>query len=65
MLTDKEKSDLLNQVVDLLNEADRLQQLALGDCDVCWDNHEAIQGIADDIVCDIVELDELAAQEKA
>ena len=56
MLTNKEKADLLNQVVDLLNEADRLQQLALGDCDVCWDNHMRIQDIADDIVVDLEEL---------
>jgi hypothetical protein len=58
MLTNKEKSALLNRAVDMLNEADRLQQLALGDCDVCWDNHEAIQSIADDMVCDIVEFDD-------
>jgi len=58
MLTNKEKSALLNRVVDLLNEADALQQEALGDCDVCWDNHVAIQSIADDIVSDIVEFDD-------
>jgi hypothetical protein len=57
MLTNAEKIALLNRVVDLLNEADELQQKALGDCDVCWDNHEAIQGIADDIVVDIEELE--------
>jgi len=58
MLTNAEKSALLNQVVDMLNEADRLQQLALGDSDVTWDNHMRIQDIADDIVCDITLLDE-------
>ena len=57
MLTSKDKAQLLRDAVEMLNEADRLQQLALGDCDVCWDNHEAIQGIADDIVLDIVELE--------
>lgn len=57
MLTNKDKAQLLRDAVEMLNEADRLQQLALGDCDVCWDNHEAIQGIADDIVLDIVEFE--------
>ena len=65
MLTAKQKSEMLNRVVDLLNEADALQQQALGDCDVCWDNHVAIQAIADDIVCDIVEFDEQAEKEQA
>lgn len=57
MLTNKDKAQLLRDAVEMLNEADRLQQLALGDSDVCWDNHEAIQGIADDLVLDIVELE--------
>jgi hypothetical protein len=57
MLTAKQKAEMLSRVVDLLNEADALQQQALGDCDVCWDNHEAIQGIADDIVLDMIELE--------
>jgi hypothetical protein len=57
MLTAKQKAEMLSRVVDLLNEADALQQEALGDCDVCWDNHEAIQGIADDIVLDMIELE--------
>jgi hypothetical protein len=57
MLTAKQKAEMLSRVVDLLNEADALQQQALGDCDVCWDNHVAIQGIADDIVLDMIELE--------
>lgn len=65
MLTDKQKAEMLSRVVDLLNEADALQQEALGDCDVCWENHMRIQAIADDVVCDIVEFDEQAAQEQA
>ena len=58
MLTAKQKSDLLNRAVDLLNKADALQQQALGDSDVTWDNHARIQDIADDIVSDIVLFDE-------
>jgi hypothetical protein len=57
MLTDKDKAQLLRDAVEMLNEADRLQQLALGDSDVCWDNHERIQDIADDIVLDVIEFE--------
>jgi hypothetical protein len=57
MLTNKQKSDLLNRAVDMLNEADALVQQALGDSDVTWDTHVAIQAIADDIVSDIIEFD--------
>ena len=53
-----QKAALLRRVVDLLNDADALQQEALGDSDVCWDNHVAIQNIADDIVVDIQELEQ-------
>jgi tRNA U54 and U55 pseudouridine synthase Pus10 len=57
MLTAKQKAEMLSRVVDLLNEADALQQQALGDCDVCWDNHERIQDIADDVVLDMIEFE--------
>ena len=61
MLTAKQKSDLLNQVVGLLEQADVLQQQALGDSDVCFDNHTRIQDLIDDLVADIVELDSVEA----
>ena len=61
MLTAKQKSDLLNQVVGLLEQADVLQQQALGDSDVCFDNHTRIQDLIDDVVADIVELDSVEA----
>ena len=56
MLTNKEKAALLSRAVDMLNEADALVQQALGDSDVTWDTHVAIQSIADDIVVDMEEL---------
>ena len=62
MLTAKQKSDLLNQVVSLLEQADVLQQQALGDSDVCFDNHTRIQDLIDDLVADIVELDSVEAE---
>ena len=62
MLTAKQKSDLLNQVVDLLEQADVLQQKALGDSDVCFDNHTRIQDLIDDVLADIVEFDSVEAE---
>jgi hypothetical protein len=57
MLTAKQKAEMLARVVDLLNEADALQQQALGDSDVTWDNHVRIQDIADDLVLDMIEFE--------
>jgi hypothetical protein len=57
MITAKQKAEMLSRVVDLLNEADALQQQALGDSDITWDNHERIQNIADDIVLDMIEFE--------
>jgi hypothetical protein len=54
MLTNKQK-ELLLKAIDLLNEADALVQEALGDTDVTWDTHEAIQEIADDLATDVAE----------
>ena len=65
MLSNAEKSALLNKAVDMLNEADALVQQALGDSDVTWETHIAIQSIADDIVSDITEFDDMSAKEQA
>ncbi len=59
MLTAKQKSDLLNQAIDLLEQVDALQQQALGACDVCEDNHNRIQDLIEDLVTDVVEFDSL------
>ena len=58
-----EKSKLLNEAVDLLEQADALVQRALGACDVCYETHTRIQDLVDDLVCDIVEFDSEAAQQ--
>ena len=57
MLTAKNKSKLLNDAVDLLEQVDMLQQKALGNSDVCEDNHNRIQELIDDLIADIVEFD--------
>ena len=60
MLTAKNKSKLLNDAVDLLEQVDMLQQKALGAGDVCEDNHNRIQDLIDDLIADIVEFDSQA-----
>ena len=62
MLTAKNKSKLLNDAVDLLEQVDMLQQKALGACDVCEDNHQRIQDLIDDLIADIVLFDSEASQ---
>jgi len=57
MLTAKNKSKLLNDAVDLLEQVDMLQQKALGASDVCYENSIRIQDLIDDLIADIVEFD--------
>ena len=59
-LTPAQKSQLLNRAVDMLEEVDVLVQKALGDTDVCYETHNRIQDLADDLVSDIVEFDSMA-----
>ena len=59
-LTPAQKSKLLNRAVDLLEEVDVLVQKALGDSDVCYETHNRIQDLIDDLVSDIVEFDSVA-----
>lgn len=56
-LTNAQKSKLLNEAVDLLERADALMQKALGATDVCYETHNRIQDIVDDLICDIAEFD--------
>jgi DNA-binding ferritin-like protein (Dps family) len=57
-MTDAQKAALLKQAMDLLEEADALQQKALGDSDVCEDTHNRIQAIVEDFMYDIMQLEE-------
>ena len=57
MLTDKQKADKLREAVALLMDVDALQQAALGDSDVSYDNHNRILDIVEDFVVDIMELE--------
>ena len=49
------QNELLLQAVDLLEQADALVQRALGASDVCYETHNRIQGIVEDLLCDIQE----------
>jgi hypothetical protein len=62
MLTAKNKSKLLNDAVDLLEQVDMLVQKALGDSDVCYDLHNRLEELKDDLITDIVEFDSEASQ---
>ena len=57
MLTNKDKAQLLRDAVEMLQEADRLQKLALGDSDVREDNHQCIQELIEDFELDVIEFE--------
>ncbi len=49
------QNKLLLDAVEALERADTLVQQALGACDVCEETHNRIQGIVEDLLCDIQE----------
>ncbi len=56
MLTVKQKVEKLQEAIALLQDVDALQQAALGDSDVCYENHNTIQNLIDDLADDIEDL---------
>jgi hypothetical protein len=61
MLTNKEKADKLREAIALLEDVDCLQQAAIGESDVCFDNHVRIQDLIEDLTADVVLFDSEAA----
>ena len=57
MLTVTEKIHYLQDCIALLEDVDAKQQAVLGDSDVCYDNHNRIQALIEDLMCDIMELE--------
>ena len=57
MLTNKEKIERLQMCVALLNDVDAMQQVALGDSDVCYANHNKLQELIEDFEEDIYSLE--------
>ena len=53
MLTNKQRADKLREAIALLHDVDALQQTALGDSDVCYDNHNCIQELIEDLTADV------------
>lgn len=56
MLTKQEKIQRLQDCIALLQDVDAMQQTALGDSDVSWDNHITIHSLIadfDDAIADI------------
>ncbi len=65
MLTLKQRTEKLREAIALLMDADALQQAALGDCDVAYETHNAIQNVIDDLADDCMDLErrELAGED--
>lgn len=57
MLTDKQKAARLRMAMDALQNADAWIQEALGDTDVCYETHNRIQDLVDDLSYDVMELE--------
>ena len=53
MLTNKEKAERLQMATALLEDVDAMQQAALGDSDVTYDNHIRIQDLISDFSADV------------
>jgi hypothetical protein len=47
------QNKLMLEAVELLERADALIQRALGATDVCYETHNRIEGIVEDLLCDI------------
>jgi hypothetical protein len=57
MLTDKQRADKLREAIALLHDADALQQEALGDSDVCYETHNCIEELIDELTADVQDLE--------
>ncbi len=57
MLTDKQKAARLRMAMEALQNADAWIQQALGDTDVCYETHNRIQDLVDDLSYDVMELE--------
>ncbi len=49
----KQKAELLRKAVEMLEQADALMQEALGDSDVCYETHNRIADLIEDLEEDI------------
>lgn len=56
-MTDAQKAARLRMAIDALHNADAWIQEALGATDVCYETHNRIQDLIDDLTCDVIELE--------
>jgi hypothetical protein len=57
MLTNAQKAARVRMAIDALENADAWIQEALGDTDVCFETHNRIQDLVDDLTYDVMELE--------
>ena len=57
LVTNKQKADKLREAIALLQDADACMQAALGASDVCYETHNRIQDIIEDLEVDVEEFD--------
>ena len=56
-MTDAQKAARLRLAIDALQNADAWVQQALGASDVCYETHNRIQDLIDDLTYDVMELE--------
>lgn len=57
-MTNAQKAARLRLAIDALHNADAWVQEALGDSDVCYETHNRIQDLIDDLMHDVQEFEE-------
>ena len=57
MQADPQKAELLRQAMELLDEADALIQKAIGPSDVCYEYHNTLNSIVEDLMYDVMEFE--------
>jgi len=57
MLTAKEKQERLEMAIALLNDADAMIQAALGASDECYEMHNAIEEVIDEVTDRLEEME--------
>ena len=57
MLTDAQKAARLRMAIEALHHADAWIQEALGATDVCYETHNRIQDLVDDLTYDVMDLE--------
>ena len=57
MLTAKQKADKLREAIALAQDVDNLIQAALGPTDICYEYHNKLEELIEDLEVDVEEFD--------